>query len=436
MSGISLVYFALACGALFVLGQRRALFPYLLVFVLGLEYFSPGAADSVFTIPKLGFLSLVLSQIGAGRALRVFTTRGLMFPLVVFAGYLIMTILWSLDPGRALVRGTSLVLLLILFVVVQGFVRTATDLQAFWGAFLLYGFVSAAGTIYEVLGGTTSYVEEAGARAGGLGVNPTEGAYYTSIGMLILMAYFGGGLRVAAWMRRPMVQLSAFGVLCAGVIATGSRGGIVGLVCATLALMLLSDVAARHRAGAVSKYLALGVLMGVVVLALPSVSSMVVARFAESGADQLGNRLNIWGEIWSSIVQHPLIGNGLNSTAIVTGRYDQTFTYSAHNTPLAVLLDGGTLGLLFFLFVGLRIVTIMRRIRRRGPPELQIHGTILSVVVVLSGVTMLSHDLLYFKFLWCLLGLVEGTNYLLRNQVHPRLQQRPGGFRRSVPETS
>ncbi len=431
MSGSTLLLFAPVCAALFLLGRRRALFPYLLVFVLGLEYFSPGAADSLFTIPKMGFLSLVLSQVGTTRLSRVLTTRGLTYPLVVFVGYMVMTNFWSVDPGRSLMRGTTLVLLVILFVTVQGFVRTSGDLHAFWRAFLLYGLANAAMTLYEVFSGTATYIEEMGVRAGGLGVNPTEGSFYTAISLLILMTYFGKGLPIADWISHAVVQLVAFGLLCAGMLATGSRGGIVGLVCAVVAMVFVSGGAARQRSRTVAKYLGLVLFAGVIVLAFPPVSELVVSRFASVGADQLGNRLVIWSELWGSILQHPVIGNGLNSTSIATSRYAQTVTYSAHNTPLSVLLDGGAVGLLLFFFLLLRIVTILRRTRRVGPPDLQFHGTVLSVVVVLAGVVMLSHDMMFMKLLWTLLGLMEGTHLLMRQQrdkagrIPPRFHEVP-----------
>ncbi len=427
MSSTTLVLFALAGAGLFALGRRRALFPYLLVFVLGLEYFSPGAADSLFTIPKMGFLALVASQIGAGRISRLFTTRGLTFPLVILVCYMSMTILWSVNPERSQVRAISLVLLLVLFVVVQGFVRSPRDLEAFWRAFLVYGLCNAALTVYQVFSGLAMFLEASGARAGGLGVNPTEGSFYTGISVLILIAYFSLSRPIALWMRQPLVQLAAFGVLSAGMLTTGSRGGIVALGCATLYLMAVVGRATRRRARAVARHVVLGLLAGAVVLALPGVAESIVARFAETGADQLGNRLNIWTEMWASIRQHPLVGTGLNTTAVATGRYALTVTYSSHNTPLGTLLDGGAVGLFLFLALAIRIVLVLRRIRRLASEDLHIHGTILTAVLVMGGVTMLAHDLMFLKFLWTALALVEATNYLLVNNRSARypLRQAP-----------
>lgn len=429
MSATTLVIFALAGGLLFMLGQRRGIFPYLLVTVLGLEYFSPGSADSFYTIPKMGFLALVASQVGSSRVFRLFTTRGLTFPLVAFIGYMAMTFLWSVDPSRTIIRGTSLVFLFALAVVVQGFIRSTADLQAFWRALLLYGLANAGFTAYQVATGSTTYVEETILRAGGLGVNPSEGAFYTAIGLFVLVAHIGRGIRVAPWMRAALPQVLALGVFVLGALATGARGGFAAIAITMLALVQFSGNTLRQRLEAGWRYLLLALIAAGLAAALPSVTEMAMARLAQAGIDQLGNRVNIWGEMWVSIVQRPWAGNGLNSTAIATGRYALTYTYSSHNTPLGVLLDGGLIGVALFAVLAWRLAKLLRRLRRSGIPELEFHGMVLVVLVTLAAGVMMSYDLMYNKIFWMLLGLSEGAHFLLVSPA--RARGRPAHWRRS-----
>jgi O-antigen ligase len=305
-------------------------------------------------------------------------------------------------------RAISLALLLIVFLVVQGFVRSQKDLHRFWRAFLLYGVVNAGVTIWQVFTGKTTYVDNIAVRAGGLGVNPSEGAYYTGIALMVAVVYFRETRFAPAWIRSPVTLLLVFGVLSAGLMATASRGGVACVLVGLGGIIFWSGREGR-RMRALVQYGIAGLVIGITLMNLPQLTDLFASRVEATGADQLGNRLFIWAQTFQLVASSPVIGTGLDASSIVSSLTRVATTYSTHNTPLAVLLGGGAIGLLLFMWVALRATGILQRLRQDIDVGLHVLGVTASVALLSSAVFMLSYDILFNKLFWAMLALVEAT---------------------------
>jgi O-antigen ligase len=387
---------------------RRSLFPYCLVFLLGLEYFGASSATTLLTVPKVGLAFLAAVQILRGRYRLAYSREGLFVALLIFVGYLSATFLWSADPVRSLIRSVSLVLLLLTYSLVEQSIRDLHQSRHYWRAYLMFATANAAVAIFQVQTGWRAVASLEGVRAGGLALNPTQGAFSMGMGLLVLVAcYFGSnpGLPLSKWRmwRHPILA-----ILLVGVISTASRGGVVAIVLALGILGLLG----LHKGLIKRPILMFGIVLGVlaaVAIGVPDRLDFLIQRGFAAGADDLGNRLTIWSSALEHIRDHPLIGNGLDGTMLRTSLRRGEFSYSAHNTPLTLLLDGGLVALILVAFVARRAWVRLRVLLNQSGQVGRTNGVLIAAQLSLAAVVMLSHDMLFRKSVWVVLGILEGV---------------------------
>ena len=182
----------------------------------------------------------------------------------------------------------------------------------------------------------------------------------------------GIGLASAAIVARSakieMMAVHACGVLimCAGLVLSASRGGIMALAAqfVFLAIMALTTAGSKSESGGRSKVRAfvrvagvLGLGVGVTMIAILLVGSeRLVANFAQAQdtftAELLNNerynRRDIWGAAWEMIKQHPVTGVGLGAFQVAYTQYDPSSgtqrVEQAHSDYLQILSDAGIIG--------------------------------------------------------------------------------------------
>jgi O-antigen ligase len=398
---------------LFILGHVRAIFPYLLLAVLGLEYFSfGGAPDSAFTIPKIGFVALLGSQILSGRYRRALTRSGFIGPLALAVLGLSCTILWSTDPMRSAVRSVSLLSLLALALVVQGFVRREQDLQRFLSAFAAYAIVNALFGASQLLLGAARYVDDIGMRSGGLGVDPNEGAYYTLLGMVVVFGWLRQST-LSIGLNGGMKGVIALVVLAVGLLATASRAAVLVLVVLIILEIFPRRATARSFVAAMLTLVVALAAFAAAAVAFPELFQTLADRFLSSGDDGLGSRVEIWTTVLDLIQQQPLFGYGLSATLLTVGFFGVE-TYSTHNTPLAILLGAGVFGFTLFILVIARVAALIRRMGIWAMGEDEKVVSALRTALLVTLLMMMAIDLMYNKFLWVVIGLAEAQWQLLK----------------------
>lgn len=153
-------------------------------------------------------------------------------------------------------------------------------------------------------------------------------------------------------------------IMCAGLLLSASRGGILALGAEIffLALMALTARGEKRESGARWKGLVraggvIGLGAAVVVVALLLVGSeRLVANFAQAQDTETQELLNnerfsrrdIWGATWQMVKDHPLVGVGLGAYQVAYTRYDPSSgtqrVEQAHNDYLQILADAGIVG--------------------------------------------------------------------------------------------
>ncbi|MHB1557203.1 MAG: O-antigen ligase family protein [Isosphaeraceae bacterium] len=191
------------------------------------------------------------------------------------------------------------------------------------------------------------------------------------IGHGALAAYLNLGLGLAlanllttasAARRRPgPTVLAALPVLVllAGLIASQSRSGFVGMAAAGILLSVVAGRRVATRAVAVAA-LAVPAALALWIAVDSSAASRRVVSIGDAGS--LADRLEIWGASLRAGAHHRLLGSGLGSFAVAVAAetptdYGVVFA-RAENEYLDILLEGGVVGL---AIVAAGLVALVRR---------------------------------------------------------------------------
>ncbi len=263
----------------------------------------------------------------------------------------------SLLPEASRHEAARLATLWVLFVCVQGLGTRPCALRRFGRAtainaavialFALVQSITWSGGIYwsrhsPIAGGWDS---------GGPFVGHGALAAYLNLGLGMALAELlipeGGGRR-----RPAMIILAAFtaAVLVAGLIASQSRSGFVGMA---VAGVLLAIAAGRRIA---SRTAVIGILaaLAMLVLFIALEAGPASRRLATIGdTSSLADRFEIWGAASRAWSHHRLVGAGLGSFAVAAAPEfptDRGVLFArAENEYLDILVEGGLIGLAIVL---------------------------------------------------------------------------------------
>jgi len=163
-------------------------------------------------------------------------------------------------------------------------------------------------------------------------------------------------------------------VLVAGLVASGSRGGVAAFA---LAALVLPFVSGRRRTTAIA--VSLLAALGVAWIGLGG----IVAAFETRGIQ--GSRLDLWTDMLPLVPDFPLFGVGLNAFSTAYPLYQTVWPGEwigeAHSEYLQVLLDLGVVGV---VLCGALLFLVFRAALRgapRGGLELGLLGALLGLAV-------------------------------------------------------
>jgi O-antigen ligase len=426
--------------------------PLALLFALGLAFFAITLANltaGLCLFAVLTFLDTIVGDAGGGLSVskllgillvlswlalitageqeergRIFSHAGFLYVLILFIGWVALSITWAEVPGEVTETLQRYVPNAMLFLIVFSGVRTRE--QAMWlvGAFVVGALASA---VYGLLVPTDP---EAAERLSGAGGNANETAAALVAGAALAVAL------AAALRDQPLLRLAALIVvpLCAyGIFLTLSRGGLVALGAAVVAAVVM---AGRWRATAVA--LALAAVVGTVVyfgvFAPPEARARVTEIEGGTG------RVDIWTVAWRVVEAEPLRGVGagnfndvsihylLQPGAIARDDFIVDTPAAAHNTYLELLAELGVVGLVGFLaIVGFALTCAFKAVRafqRGGDAQMEIISRALFVALI----GLLAADFFgsrqYSKQLWLLMSLAPALLAIARAQLGT---QRAGG---------
>ncbi len=174
-----------------------------------------------------------------------------------------------------------------------------------------------------------------------LRVHPVVSGVYLSIAVVIAASMLlQTNSRPARSIMRVPVCVVLLAIVVSGLLATKTRGAVLGAVAGLLVLVWF----ARRGRARVETATTLVVFIVLIALAGSSVVTAYLAR-GESTAQlaTLNSRTSLWDLALNAIAQRPLFGYGVGASHVLF--LDQTGLGGAHNAYLNVTVDLGVVGL-------------------------------------------------------------------------------------------
>lgn len=294
--------------------------------------------------------ALILSVLALGGLLvrRVLTNQPLWMGwrtalLAVYVGEALLSPLWSMSPQESVLGAIELVKHFLFFLAIANNVNTPRRVRVALAVYALAAIVPGWGTFNNWIHDELLVEGFRGRWLGVLG-DPNHDAM-ALVGALPILLFLLLGKAHRAWLR----VAAGIGAACciAGIVATHSRGGSLGLAVALVVWALLS----KRKALAT---MAVMVGMAGVLLLAPQSFWERNETTAMGGEDlSIEGRLEAWQVAGRIFRERPILGVGQNAFLTAWSQYapidsDRLFghRYVAHNLVLEVLGQLGIVGVL------------------------------------------------------------------------------------------
>jgi O-antigen ligase len=246
---------------------------------------------------------------------------------------------WTIDRAESLQHVRACLQKFIIVWLVWELVNSAEDLRA-----LLYAHVAGAWVLAALTIG--SFALSSGAaqvRFVAEGQDPNDAARFLDLAFPLAALLFGTQSR---WGKLLAVAYIPMGIL--GVLLTASRTGfLVGLVSLAGCAVLLFY---NHRRVFILSLYAFPAALAAVWLMIPRATLERLATIPdELTRHDLNQRWAIWAAGWQAFIHSPLLGSGVGSF-VAAARVAPIDT--AHNTALALIVEGGVVALLVGTAIG------------------------------------------------------------------------------------
>jgi O-antigen ligase len=388
------------------------------LFVQDLKVLSSGP-NAMGVVVGLGWLGSFLA-----RSRRLEMLRGhkaVLITAIALGTWLTVSAAWAQSPGTAAKSAGYYWLGLLLVVVVITTVRSTRAALIVMMAFVIGGVISA---IIGLLGvsGTPGQTALDGRLTGGGGDPNVQAA------ALVASMFVATGLMGFYRRRRDKLLLAAaFVLITIAFIKAESRGGLISLLVAAIAALVISP-AQRKRV------LQLAAVVVVVTLIFGATTPGALSRITDFGGGTSG-RNDIWAVATLVFKDHPVIGVGANNFSVVEPNYALTITnatrvtyiaeqpllFPAHNSYLQMLADVGVIGLVVYLAAifaclrsGWRAARLFEETRRPALAQLA-RSCVMGAIGFLTAIFFITDG--WDWRLWVLLGLGPALLALARGTV-------------------
>ncbi len=289
-------------------------------------------------VKVLGLLLTIayLFRVLGGRE-KIFVPRTLT-PVVVFGLLVGVSLLFAPNATGSLTKAISYALFI-------GFFFLAVQLTPDRRAVTRAMKVVVLSATFASLWGLYAFLQGDVARAGGPISDPNDFAYLMAALLPLSVFLMGEGGR------HRFLWATCFIALSAGVLATLSRGALVGLAClAVWAVVTRRVPVAGVLAG-------LGAVVAVAGLAFVFAGPLVQANLSQKqniASENVTSRFAYWGAAVRMSADRPLVGVGPGGFAEEAGRYGTGFSVSGrsrvvHNSYLEILAENGVPALVAFV---------------------------------------------------------------------------------------
>jgi putative inorganic carbon (hco3(-)) transporter len=382
-------------------------------------YLSPG---SWFPVLEPLHLPMVLSMLSLSALVlqRLLTNRPIWMGVrtAFLAAYVIEALLsplWSMAPETSWTAATEVVKHMLFFLAITNTANTPWRIRIALFGFALAAIVPACGTYWNY---SHQELLVEGFRGRWLGIladpNHDAMALVAAVPILLTLAMYG---------RRVILKaVAAFGVLAciAGVVATHSRGGSVGLAAALVTWALLS----RYRLASLGTAALLAVA---VVLYAPSTFWQRNETIAEYRDDEsVRGRMRAWHVAGRIAEEHPFLGAGEQGFLAAWEHYAPIdagpHRFVAHNLFLEVVGNLGFIGL--FSLTGFLVCAFWSCWRARNGP---LGNEARAVLAALAGY-IVCQQFSGYSLSWFTYGLCAFAACIDHWVPRPQPEHRPVGL--------
>jgi O-antigen ligase len=391
----------------------KAAFWLLWCFVLVLPW------DKLIVLPVLGSIPRIIGLVASGVGVLYIVARRRVRPLTWFHLFALLFVIWSgvsafwsVDPQATGVRFLTYLQLFVLVWLIWEIAWSPERQRALLQAYVLGVSVAALVTIRAyLLDAPIGAATIEGTRFSAFSFNVNELGITLALGLP--MAWLLGVAQPnqrAAWLWRLYLPLGLTAILL-----TASRGAFLS---ALVALLIIPWTLGRLRLRAKIALYALSA--GTLLLATHFVPETSFERLQTIRADVASGYFGGRGAIWTAGLEvaeeHPIagVGAGAYGAAVEPTLF---FDWGAHSVPLAILVEGGIVGLGLFLAAVLATTNPMRTL-----PPLQRRFSIVLLLTLVVG--SLSGEWEDRKHFWFVLGMLAAEVAYLPPRTTRAVRQR------------
>lgn len=322
-----------------------------ILFFQDLSVLSSGP-NAIGVLVGLGWIGAFLGR--RGQLAAIGDNRGLLLRIVLFCGWLTLSITWAGHPGAAGTEVGYWWLAAFAFLITLTALTTPREVGYVALAFVIGSVISvligiASGGLHASADAVNQTAIQGRFTGGGGDPNVQAAGYVAAMFLIIglIPIYRGRAMRFSL--------VFAFALVTVGFLATQSRGGLLALIAATVVALI---VAPRYR----RRIFGLGAIMCVAIGVLLATTPGALSRITNFGGGSSG-RGDLWRVALDVFHDHPLAGVGagnfeaveshfvLRPGAISRIQYLVDVPHLVHNTYLQLLAETGVIGLALFLAV-------------------------------------------------------------------------------------
>ncbi len=308
-------------------------------------------ASTAFWVALGTLIIFVPTQLGLENRLTIRTREVNLVLLFALAG--LLSIPFALEPSRAFEAFVEYLKILVMFFVMVNVVRTNTRLMILVVLILLISCGLSIAALNDYISGNLALrgqrIEGA---IGGLFSNPNDLALhlvtFAPIGLALMLSTRG--------LIKKLLFLLATVLMVAGIVATFSRGGFIGL--AGITLFLSWKLASRHR------------ILMLVGSALLITAFLFVAptdyrsRLATTSDDSANARRDDLKRSALVALRHPVFGVGMDNYILYSNSNHET-----HNAYTQVAAELGFPALAIYLFLLIGAIKNLKKVETSSAPS-------------------------------------------------------------------